>query len=115
MAVKHPTLIVQTMPMRGLGEASMVYGLTQAAVAKAVAKSVVDGILLASEELVLIANVFVHPTATRHRRVYINNYKAMRHAIQKAMEGRPKMHSRSHILWVRLFKIDRLCNQQSDM
>ncbi|MGC8850422.1 MAG: formaldehyde-activating enzyme, partial [Candidatus Bathyarchaeia archaeon] len=39
--------------------------------------------------LVLIAKVFVHPTATDRHRVYINNYKAMRHAIRKAMEGRP--------------------------
>jgi len=89
MAVKPPTIIVPTHPVRGLREASMVYGPAQAAVAKAVAKSVEDGILPATDELVLIAKVFVHPTATRRHRVYINNYKAMRHAIRKAMEGRP--------------------------
>ena len=89
MAVKPPTLIVPTVPVRGLREASMVYGPTQAAVAKAVAKSVEDGILPATNDLVLIANVFVHPTASRRHRVFINNYKAMRHAIRKAMEGRP--------------------------
>jgi len=89
MAVKPPTLIVPTVPVRGLREASMVYGPAQAAVAKAVAKSVEDGILPATDDLILIANVFVHPTATRRHRVFINNYKAMRHAIRKAMEGRP--------------------------
>jgi len=89
MAVKPPTLIVPTVPIRGLREAGMVYGPAQAAVAKAVAKSVEDGILPATDELVLIAKVFVHPTATRRNRVYINNFKAMRHAIRKAMEGRP--------------------------
>ncbi|MFQ6053712.1 MAG: formaldehyde-activating enzyme [Candidatus Bathyarchaeia archaeon] len=89
VAVKPPTLIVPTVPVRGLREASMVYGPAQAGVAKAVAKSVEDGILPASDEVMLIANVFVHPTATRRHRVYINNYKAMRHAIRKAMEGRP--------------------------
>ena len=89
MAVKPPTLIVPTVPIRGLREAGMVYGPAQAAVAKAVAKSVEDGILPATDQLALIAKVFVHPTATRRNRVYINNFKAMRHAIRKAMEGRP--------------------------
>jgi len=89
--VKPPTLIVPTVPVKGLRHASMVYGPAQAGVAKAVVKSVEDGILPASEELVLIANVFVHPSATRRRRVFINNYKAMRHAIRKAMEGRPSV------------------------
>jgi formaldehyde-activating enzyme len=37
----------------------------------------------------MVANVFVHPSASRRKRVYINNLKAMRHAIRKAMEGRP--------------------------
>jgi bifunctional enzyme Fae/Hps len=67
----------------------MVYGPAQSAVARAVAKSVEDGILPESEDLVLVANVFVHPSATRRRRVFINNYKAMRHAIRKAIEERP--------------------------
>jgi formaldehyde-activating enzyme len=41
------------------------------------------------EDIIMIANVFVHPTAVDRQRVYINNYKAMRHAIRKALEGRP--------------------------
>ncbi|MFP3950564.1 MAG: formaldehyde-activating enzyme [Candidatus Bathyarchaeia archaeon] len=89
MAVKPPTLIVPTVPVKGMREASMVYGPGQAGVAKAVAKSVEDGILPCSDDLVIIANVFVHPSASRRRRVFINNYKAMRHAIRRAMEGRP--------------------------
>ena len=89
MAVKPPTLLVPTVPVKGMREASMAYGPAQAAVAKAVAKSVEDGILPATDDLVLIANVFVHPSASRRNRVFINNYKAMRHAIRKAMEGRP--------------------------
>jgi formaldehyde-activating enzyme len=70
-------------------DASMVYGPGQAGVARAVAKSVEDGILPPTDDLVLIANVFVHPSASRRNRVFINNYKAMRHAIRRAMEGRP--------------------------
>jgi 5,6,7,8-tetrahydromethanopterin hydro-lyase len=89
MAVKPPTIIVPTVPVGGMRDASMVYGPGQAGVAKAVAQSVEDGILPATDDLVIIANVFVHPSASRRNRVFINNYKAMRHAIRKAMEGRP--------------------------
>ena len=89
MAVKPPTILVPTVPVKGMRDASMVYGPAQEAIAKAVTQSVADGILPETDELALIANVFVHPSASRRRRVYINNLKAMRHAIRKAMEGRP--------------------------
>jgi 4-hydroxy-tetrahydrodipicolinate synthase len=89
IAVKPPTLIVPTVPVRGMREASMVYGPGQEAVARAVAKSVEDGILPPTDKLVIIAKVFVHPSASDRHRVFINNFKAMRHAIRKAMEGRP--------------------------
>jgi 4-hydroxy-tetrahydrodipicolinate synthase len=43
------------------------------------------------DDICLIANVFVHPAAGIRRRVNINNYKAMRGAIRKALEGRPTL------------------------
>lgn len=91
LSVKPETLIVPTVAIKGMRQASMIYGPAQAAVAKAVVDSVADGTIPreASDELVIIANVFVHPTAIDRQRVYINNYKAMRHAIRKAIEGRP--------------------------
>ncbi len=91
LAVKPITLIVPTVTIRSMRQASMVYGPAQTAVAKAVIDSVADGIIPKQviEELIIIANVFVHPAAVNRQRVYINNYKAMRHAIRKAIEGRP--------------------------
>jgi len=89
LAVKPPTIMVPTVPVKGMRDASLVYGPAQEAVAKAVVQSVEDGILPETDELVMVANVFVHPSASRRKRVYINNLKAMRHAIRKAMEGRP--------------------------
>jgi 4-hydroxy-tetrahydrodipicolinate synthase len=91
LTVKPLTLIVPTVTIKSMRQASMVYGPAQAAVAKAVADSLADGILpkKAVDDLIIIANVFVHPAAVDRQRVYINNYKAMRHAIRKAMEGRP--------------------------
>jgi 5,6,7,8-tetrahydromethanopterin hydro-lyase len=89
--VKPVTLIVPTVTIKNMRQASMVFGPAQAAVAKAVADSLADGSVPkgAVEELMIIANVFVHPSAVDRQRVYINNYKAMRHAIRRAVEGRP--------------------------
>jgi len=91
LTVKPVTLIVPTVTITSMRQASMVYGPAQTAVAKAVLDSVADGALpkAAVEDIIIIANVFVHPTAVDRQRVYINNYKAMRHAIRKAVEGRP--------------------------
>jgi len=91
LAVKPATVIIPTVTIRSMRQASMVYGPAQTAVAKAVADSVADGTIPeeAVDDLMIIASVFVHPSAVDRQRVYINNYKAMRHAIRKAIEGRP--------------------------
>jgi formaldehyde-activating enzyme len=93
LAVKPATMIVPTVTITSMRQASMVYGPAQAAVAKAVVDSVADGTIPkeAADYLIIITNVFVHPTAVDRQRVYINNYKAMRHAIRKTIEGRPTM------------------------
>jgi 4-hydroxy-tetrahydrodipicolinate synthase len=91
MQVKPPTVMIPTVNVGSLRHASLVYGPAQAAVGKAVMDCVDHGIIPkeATDDLVIIANVFVHPTASRRKRVFINNYKATRNAIRKAMEGRP--------------------------
>ncbi len=91
LMVQPMTLIVPTVTITSMRQAGMVYGPAQTAVAKAVIDSVADGTIPkeAAEELAIIANVFVHPAAVDRQRVYINNYKAMRHAIRKTIEGRP--------------------------
>jgi formaldehyde-activating enzyme len=93
LAIKPVTLIVPTVTITSMRQASMVYGPAQTAVAKAVIDSVADGTIpkQAADDLIIIANVFVHPTAVDRQRVYINNYKAMRHAIRKTIEGRPSI------------------------
>lgn len=91
LAVKPPTLLVPTVSIRGMRDASLVYGPAQAGAAKAVVDSVADGTIPrdAVDEIVIIANIFVHPAAVDRKRVYINNYKAMRHALRRATEGWP--------------------------
>ncbi|MFX1511377.1 MAG: 4-hydroxy-tetrahydrodipicolinate synthase [Promethearchaeota archaeon] len=85
------TIMIPTVTPKSMRHASLVYGAAQASVAKAIVQSVEDGILPKSDDLVMIANVFVHPSASRRKRVYINNYKAMRHAIRKCMENRASL------------------------
>jgi 4-hydroxy-tetrahydrodipicolinate synthase len=91
LAVKPPTLLVPTVSIKGMRDASLVYGPAQAGAAKAVVDSVADGTIPESavDDIVIIANIFVHPAAVDRKRVYINNYKAMRHAVRRAVEGSP--------------------------
>jgi 4-hydroxy-tetrahydrodipicolinate synthase len=93
LSVKPVTLIVPTVTITGMRQASLIYGPAQTAVAKAVIDSVADGTISkeAIEELIIIVNVFVHPAALDRQRIYLNNYKAMRHAIRRAMENRPSL------------------------
>ena len=62
-------------------------------ISKAIINSVEDGLLAkdALEKLVMIANVFVHPTSSNPKRVMINNYKAMIWSIRRALESRPTL------------------------
>jgi len=93
LMVKPVTLMIPTVSVKDMRQASMVYGPAQGGVAKAVADSVADGTIPKSfiEDLIVLANVFVHPAAVDRKRVYINNYKAMRHAVRRAVEGRPSL------------------------
>jgi len=93
VVVKPVTLMVPTVTIKSMRQASMVYGPAQAAIAKAVADSLGESIIPkeAAEDIIIIVNVFVHPSAVDRHRVYINNYKAMRHAVRRAIEGRPSV------------------------
>ena len=91
MQVKPPTIMIPTVKPISLRHASLTYGPAQAGIAKAVMQCIEDGILPRelADEIVLIVNVFVHPSASARKRIFINNYKATRNAIRKAMEGLP--------------------------
>jgi 4-hydroxy-tetrahydrodipicolinate synthase len=93
MQVKPPTIMIPTVRPISLRHASLTYGPAQAAIAKAVIQCVEDGILPIdlADEIVIVVNVFVHPSASARKRIFINNYKATRNAIRKAMEGLPSL------------------------
>ncbi len=87
------TLLVPTVTVRGKKATQLVYEDAAAGVNLAIEHSIAQGFLPEGllDEICLIANVFVHPAAAIRRRIKINNYKAMRGAIRKAVEGQPTM------------------------
>ncbi|MGD8859574.1 MAG: formaldehyde-activating enzyme [Myxococcales bacterium] len=94
IACERPTtLLVPTITIRDERQAAQVYEDALRGVATAVRASIEDGTLPGArlDDLALIANVFVHPAAANRTRIELNNYKAMRAAIRKAMEERPSL------------------------
>lgn len=85
------TLLVPTVTVRTKKQARHIYQNAVEGLVMAIESSLADGFLPkeALDDLVMIANAFVHPSAANRRRITINNYKAMRAAIRKAIEGRP--------------------------
>jgi len=93
LMVKPETLLVPTVANRSMHQASLFGGPAQTGCAKAVMDSVEEGLIPKSavDQLLIVATVFVHPTAVDRKRILINNYKAMRHALRRAIEGRPSI------------------------
>lgn len=85
------TLLVPTVTIRSEKQSEHIYHYATRGVMRAVEESIKDGFLpkQALERMVMIANVFVHPSAANRQRIEMNNYKAMRAAIRKAIEASP--------------------------
>jgi 4-hydroxy-tetrahydrodipicolinate synthase len=92
------TLLVPTVTVRGKKAARLVYEDAADGINLAIEHSIAQGFLPQGllDEICLIANVFVHPAAAIRRRIKINNYKAMRGAVRKAIEGRPSVEELIH-------------------
>ncbi|MFZ5918856.1 MAG: formaldehyde-activating enzyme [Chloroflexota bacterium] len=92
------TLLVPTVTVRGAKAGQLVYEDAAAGINLAIEHSIAQGFLPPAllDDICLIANVFVHPAAAIRRRIKINNYKAMRGAIRKAIESRPTVDEMIH-------------------
>lgn len=88
---KPHTLIVPKVTVKGLQQASLVFGAAQAAVAKAVADSLEEGIIPQNkaDDWVIVCSVFVHPNAQNTYRIYHYNYGATRLALRRALRSYP--------------------------
>ncbi|MBC7086241.1 MAG: bifunctional 5,6,7,8-tetrahydromethanopterin hydro-lyase/3-hexulose-6-phosphate synthase [Methanomethylovorans sp.] len=93
LPAKPSTLIVPKVTVKNMGQAAQIFGPAQAAVAKAVADAVEEGVIDKKdvEDLVIIASVFIHPEAKDYNRIYRYNYGATKLALKRAMEGFPSV------------------------
>lgn len=91
LAVKPSTVMVTKVTIKGMRQAVQMFGPAQAAVAKAVADSVADGVIAKDqcEDLVIVCGVFIHPEAEDDKKIYDFNYEATKMAIANAMSGKP--------------------------
>lgn len=88
---KPLTLIVPKVTVKGMEDTGKIFGPAQAAVAKAVADSVEEGIIPEDkiDEWVIICSVFIHPQAKDYTKIYLYNYSATKLAIKRALRGYP--------------------------
>lgn len=91
LLVKPATVMVTKVTIKGMKQAVQMFGPAQAAVAKAVADSVADGVIPKDqcENLVIVCGVFIHPGANDDKKIYEFNYQATKDAIKNAMTGKP--------------------------
>ncbi|MCX7392324.1 MAG: formaldehyde-activating enzyme [Planctomycetota bacterium] len=91
LAVKPATVMITKVTIKGAKQAVQMFGPAQAAVAKAVADSVGEGVIPKSEaeNLVIVCGVFIHWLASDDKKIYEYNYKATMEAIKSAMAGKP--------------------------
>jgi len=90
---KPHTLLVPKVTVKNLEEAGKIFGPAQAAVAKAVADSVEEGIIPKDklDDWVILCSVFVHPDAKDYRRIYQFNYGATKLALKRALSKYPPL------------------------
>jgi 5,6,7,8-tetrahydromethanopterin hydro-lyase len=90
---KPATVLITKVTIEGMGQAGQMFGPAQAAVGKAVAESVAEGIIPKSEadNLVIVCGVFIHPKAKDDVKIHDYNYEATKLAIKRAMNNEPKI------------------------
>jgi len=88
---KPATVMITKVTIKGMKQAVQMFGPAQAAVARAVADSVADGVIPKdkADELVIVCGVFIHPAASDDTKIYDYNYAATKLAIKTAMSQEP--------------------------
>lgn len=91
LPTKPATLMVNKVTIEGVQQAVMIFGPAQAAVAKAVMDCVSEGLIPedAAEDILIIVSVFIEWDATDKKKIYDNNYKATKLALERAITGKP--------------------------
>ncbi len=117
LPTKPSTLVIPKVTLKKEYQVNQMFGPVQAAVAKAVADSVEEGVFegVDIEDTVIMASVFVHPTAEDYNKIYRFNYGAMKLALRRALDRFPDvdtlMHEKDRAAHAVMgFKVQRLWN-----
>ena len=91
LAVKPATVMITKVTIKGATQAVQMFGPAQAAVGKAVADSVAEGVIPKDkcEDYVIVCGVFIHWEAADDEKIYDYNYEATKLSIARAMNGEP--------------------------
>jgi bifunctional enzyme Fae/Hps len=115
LLTKPATLVIPKVTIRKERQVREMFGPVQAAVAKAVADSVEDGVFagIDTESIVILASAYLHPDAEDYNKIYRYNYGATRLAISRALERFPDektlMHEKDRTAHAVMgFKVQRL-------
>jgi 5,6,7,8-tetrahydromethanopterin hydro-lyase len=88
---KPATVMITKVTIKGSKQVLQMFGPAQAAVARAVVDSVIDGTIPKSEaeNYVIVCGVFIDSKANDNAKIYKYNYEATKLAIKNAMKGTP--------------------------
>lgn len=91
LLTKPATLVIPKVTLKTGAQVSQMFGPVQAAVAKAVADCVEEGVFAGNDlnDLVIMASAFLHPDAKDYNRIYRYNYGAVKLALNRAFEQFP--------------------------
>ena len=90
---KPSTVMITKVTLKGGKQVMQMFCPAQAAVARAVVDSVVDGVLpkAEAENWVIVCGVFIAPSANSNEKIYKYNYEATKQAIKNAMKKSPSI------------------------
>lgn len=90
---KPHTLLVPKVTIKKMEDVGKIFGPAQAAVAKAVADAVEEGIILKDkvDDWVIVCSLFIHPKASDYRKIYHYNYGATKLALKRALNKYPTL------------------------
>jgi len=91
LLTKPVTLVIPKVTLKDMAQVNEMFGPVQAAVAKAVADCVEEGLFssIDLEKVAILASVFVHPDAKDYNRLYRYNYGATKLALNRALAAFP--------------------------
>jgi 5,6,7,8-tetrahydromethanopterin hydro-lyase len=91
LATKPNTVLFNKVTIKGAKQAVQMFGPAQAAVARAVADCVAEGIIPADEanDVFVCVGVFIHWDAADDQKIYDYNHQAVKESIQRAVAGTP--------------------------